>query len=216
VKATDKKNQPARVRLHEERLAELLDVATEVFITEGFSTASTNEIARRANCSKTTLYSRFPTKEQLFLAVIERRMTAVFLQVTASLPNDAPVEETLYTFGADLIRLALSQDQIALVRVITMESAKFPDLGRRFYELGPKRGEEAIAAYFTRQIERRRLAKEDAHQMAQHFMSLVTGGPVRWYVLGFNGSSLTKLAVQKHLSAAVQTFMKAYGKTAPR
>lgn len=35
-------------------------------ISEGFSAASTNEIARRANLSKTTFYSRFPTKERLF------------------------------------------------------------------------------------------------------------------------------------------------------
>jgi AcrR family transcriptional regulator len=55
-------------------LTELLDVATEVFVSEGFSAASTNEIARHANSSKTTFCSRFPTEEQLFLAVIERRM----------------------------------------------------------------------------------------------------------------------------------------------
>jgi TetR/AcrR family transcriptional repressor of mexJK operon len=209
-----RKTVPVRVRLNEERLTELLDVAAEVFIAEGFSTASTNEIARRANCSKTTFYSRFPTKEQLFLAVLERRMAAIFEQVTASLPDGAPIEETLHRFGSDLIHLALSQDQIALARVVSMEAAKFPELGRRFYELGPKRGEEALAAYFALQIERQRLAKEDADQMAQHFISLVTGGPVRWFVLGFNSTLLTKSSVKKHLTSAIRVFLKAYGKTA--
>jgi TetR/AcrR family transcriptional regulator of autoinduction and epiphytic fitness len=85
-----RKPRPVRARLHEERLTELLDVAAEVFISEGFSAASTNEIARRANSSKTTFYSRFPTKEQLFLAVIERRMTGIFRQVDASLPEEPP------------------------------------------------------------------------------------------------------------------------------
>jgi TetR/AcrR family transcriptional regulator, mexJK operon transcriptional repressor len=92
VKTTQRKRKPVRARLDEERLTELLDVAAEVFISEGFSAASTNEIARRANSSKTTFYSRFPTKEQLFLAVIERRMNRILQQVAASLPEEPPIE----------------------------------------------------------------------------------------------------------------------------
>ena len=127
------KPRPIRARLDEERLTEILDVATEVFVSEGFSAASTNEIARRANSSKTTFYSRFPTKEQLFLAVIERRMTGIFNKVAASLPQEPPIEDTLRNFGAAVIRLALSKEQVALVRVVSMESTKFPELGKRFY-----------------------------------------------------------------------------------
>jgi hypothetical protein len=147
----------------------------------------------------------------LFLAVIERRMTGIFQQVAGSLPEEPPIEETLRNYGAALIRLALSKDQVALVRVISMESTKFPELGKRFYELGPKRGEEILAAYLTKQAEKGRLSNEDTHQMAQHFMSLITGGPVRWFVLAFDPSSLSKRALQKHLNSAIQVFMRAYG-----
>jgi len=207
-----RKPRPVRARLHEERLTELLDVAAEVFISEGFSAASTNEIARRANSSKTTFYSRFPTKEQLFLAVIERRASGIFHHVAASLPDEPPTEETLRNFGSALIRFALSKEQIALVRVVSMESAKFPELGKRFYELGPKRGEGALAAYLMKQVEKGRLLNEDTRQMAQHFISLVTGGPIRWFVFGFDRSSLPKSALQKHLNSAIQAFMRAYGR----
>ena len=206
-----RKPRPVRARLDEERLTELLDVAAEVFISEGFSAASTNEIARRANSSKSTFYSRFPTKERLFLAVIERRMNDIFQQVAASLPEEPPVEETLRNFGSALIGFVLSKEQVALVRMVSMESAKFPELGKRFYELGPKRGEERLAAYLAKQIEKGRLLNEDTRQMAQHFTSLVTGGPVRWFVFGFDRSSLPKSALQKHLNSAIQAFMRAYG-----
>jgi TetR/AcrR family transcriptional regulator, mexJK operon transcriptional repressor len=211
VKTTQRKRKPVRARLDEERLTELLDVAAEVFISEGFSAASTNEIARRANSSKTTFYSRFPTKEELFLAVIERRVNGIFRQVAAALPDELPTEETLRNFGSALIRFALSKEQIALVRLVSMESAKFPELGKRFYELGPKRGEEVLAAYLTKQVEKGRLLNEDSRQMAQHFISLVTGGPIRWFVFGFDRSSLPKSALQKHLNSAIQAFMRAYG-----
>ena len=212
VKTTQRKRKPVRARLDEERLTELLDVAAEVFISEGFSAASTNEIARRANSSKTTFYSRFPTKEQLFLAVIKRRVTGIFQQVADSLPEGPPIEETLRNFGSALIRFAVSKEQLALVRVISMESAKFPELGKRFYELGPKRGEQALAAYLTKQAEKGRLSNEDTRQMAEHFISMITGGRVRWFVLGFDPSSVPKSALQKHLNSAIQVFMRAYGR----
>src|SRR5690348_10501738 len=158
VKTTQRKRKPVRARLDEERLTELLDVAAEVFISEGFSAASTNEIARRANSSKTTFYSRFPTKERLFLAVIERRMNDIFRQVAASLPEEPPVEETLRNLGSALIGFFLSKEQVALVRMVSMESARFPELGKRFYELGPKRGEEALVAYLKKQAAKGRLS----------------------------------------------------------
>jgi hypothetical protein len=85
-------------------------------------------------------------------------------------------------------------------------------LGKRFYELGPKRGEEALAAYLTKQAEKGRLSNEDTHQMAQHFMSMITGGRVRWFVLGFVSSPLSKSALRQHLNSAIQVFMRAYGR----
>ncbi len=200
----------AKTRLDDERLAQLLDVAAEVFISEGFAAASTNEIARRANSSKTTFYSRFATKEQLFLAVLERRMNAIFHQIAQSLPEEPPVEETLCNFGLAMTELALTKDQIALVRVVSMESARFPALGQLFFDLGPKRVESTLAAYFTQQIQRGRLDAEDPRLMAQHFVSLITGGPVRWFVLGLDSNPVPKNALHKHLSDAIQVFLRAY------
>lgn len=206
------KPRPLRPRLDDERLGELLDVAAEVFIREGFRAASTNEIARRANSSKTTFYSRFPSKEQLFLAVIERRMAHKLHEAAAGLPEEPPVAETLRSYAAALIRAVLSKDQLALVRVISMESVNFPELGKRFYELGPKRGEAIMAAYFAKQVEKGRLSDDDTNQMAQHFLSLITGGPIRWFVLAFDPSTPSRSALQRHINAAIETFMRAYGR----
>src|SRR5260370_20010870 len=133
VKAKEHTPHPIRARLDEERLTELLDVAAEIFISEGFSAASTNEIARRANSSKTTFYSRFPTKEHLFLAVLDRRMNGIFKRVAATLPEEPPVGETLRKFGSSLIPLAASKEHIALNRVVRMEAAKFTEAGKGIY-----------------------------------------------------------------------------------
>jgi AcrR family transcriptional regulator len=51
----------------------LLDAALEVFSRRGFYAASVDEIAAEAGYSKGAIYSNFSNKEELFLALIDRR-----------------------------------------------------------------------------------------------------------------------------------------------
>src|SRR5215472_2564287 len=51
----------------------LLDIAVEVFMEKGFARASVEEIAERAGYSKGAVYSNFASKEDLALAVLDRR-----------------------------------------------------------------------------------------------------------------------------------------------
>lgn len=198
-----------RMRLEEDRVAEILDVAARIFISQGFEGASINEIARQSNASKTTLYSRFPTKQKLFIAVLERRMNLIFSQVSMALPLDSPIESTLQEFGSRLLQLALSEDQIALLRVVSMESTRFPELGERFYELGPERGIAQLKHYIQEQIKHGRLVKDDPMLMAEHLSSLLTGWPVRWVVLGLRDNSGPK-AKRRRIDSAVKVFLRAY------
>lgn len=203
-----------RKRLRDDRIAELLDVAAEVFIAQGFAAASTNEIVRRANASKTTFYSRFPSKQDLFLAVIERRMTSIFGQV-ATFTQGRTLQETLQQFCASLLRIALSPEQISLIRMISMESGRYPALAARFYENGPKRGEQALASYLSSQIVQGFLRKEDPLMMARQLMNLITGSPVRWFVLGFDPQPIGKRLLQKHINETVCLFLRIYGTHQP-
>jgi TetR/AcrR family transcriptional regulator, mexJK operon transcriptional repressor len=199
-----------RKRLEDDRLEELLDIAAEIFLAEGFKGASTNAIARRANASKATFYSRFPTKEDLFLAVIEHRMNRISRAVTPALSTDAPPAIALHDFGSKLARAALTQEQVAFIRLIGMEAERFPKLAQRFFELGPGRGQKILAAYLQQSVERGYLRHENPERMAEHFVSLVTGGEVRWFILGLRSKPGPK-RLEDHLHAALQTFLLAYG-----
>ncbi|QNI37984.1 TetR/AcrR family transcriptional regulator [Edaphobacter albus] len=198
-----------QTRLDDNRVAELLDVAAAVFIEHGFEGASTNEIARRGNCSKTTLYARYPNKEKLFLAVLERRMELILNDFATTLQPDLPMEHTLKEYSFRLLQLVLSENQRGMVRVIGMESSRFPDLGKRFYELGPGRGVTVLAKYMEEQIKRQRLVKSDPQIMAEHLMSLITGGYVRWTMLGVPDNFSMKEKRQR-IDAAVEMFLRAY------
>ena len=198
-----------RKRLQDDRIAELLDTATEVFIAEGFAAASTNKIARLANASKSTFYSRFPTKEDLFLAVIERRMKRIFEQV-AQFPAGFDLRSSLEQFGTNLLTIALSPEQMLLIRMVSMESTKYPELAKRFYENGPMRGEEALTGYLSAQIKAGALREEDPHLMAGHLISLFAGGTVRWFVLGMSAKHPNRKALARHIESVVSLFLRAY------
>ena len=50
----------------------ILDAAGRVFLEHGFQGASVDEIAEVASAGKPTIYARFPSKQALFAAVIDR------------------------------------------------------------------------------------------------------------------------------------------------
>ena len=55
----------------DERRALLLSAALEVFTAAGYHSAAMDEIADRANVSKPVLYQHFPSKLDLYLAVLD-------------------------------------------------------------------------------------------------------------------------------------------------
>lgn len=195
-----------RNRLSVERIAEMLDVALEVFLERGFTAASTEAIAVRANASKSTFYKRFPAKQDLFHAVVERHTEKIF-EGMVQLPLDTPVHDALLAFGRDLLRVLLHPDQIRLVRLISAEVERHPELAHHYFRCGPHRAEVLLEHYFEQQIRAKRVEDEDAETMARHFMSLITGSPVRWYVLGFDPTPLTPRKIDMHLQACIRLFL---------
>ena len=199
-----------RPRLAGERLDELLDLAAEVFITDGFQGASTNVIARRAGASKASLYSRFPTKEDLFLAVLERRMDQIFQKVAATIPPEAPPRDALSAFGKQILVSVFNADQIALIRAISMETVRFPQLGLRFFELGPGKGLSILSRYFSVQIEQGTLRREDPQMMARYFFGMLGGLPLLFAILGVTSHLKTPKQRSQHLEGGVHSFLLAY------
>jgi AcrR family transcriptional regulator len=95
--------QPAR-RLRADAArnrARVLEVAYETFAAEGLS-VPIDEIARRAGVGPGTVYRHFPTKEDLFGAVVESRLRRIIAEGRALLDDPRP-GEALYTFLRSMV-----------------------------------------------------------------------------------------------------------------
>lgn len=90
------------------RRAQLLEVALEVFVEQGYHAASMDEIAERAGVSKPVVYQHFPGKLDLYLALLESSCDEVVAEVKEALAstqdNRRRVEATMelwYQYVAD-------------------------------------------------------------------------------------------------------------------
>ena len=69
------------------RRAQLLEVALEVFVEQGYHSASMDEIAERAGVSKPVLYQHFPGKLDLYLALLDASCDTIIDNCKAALDS---------------------------------------------------------------------------------------------------------------------------------
>ena len=68
-----------RERRKEARPGELLDAALDLFVEKGYAATRVEEVAARAGVSKGTLFLYFPSKQELFKAVVRKNLSGRFL-----------------------------------------------------------------------------------------------------------------------------------------
>ncbi|MCH2076378.1 MAG: TetR/AcrR family transcriptional regulator [Rhodobacteraceae bacterium] len=191
---------------------QVVEGATEIFMTEGYERASVDEIARRAGVSKATLYSYFPDKRLLFVEVMKRECEGRAKAAEAFIDKAAPPDIVLPVAGRIMVDIFLSEFGQQTYRMSIGESGKFRELGQRFFDAGPGLIERELVPYFEEAEERGELKIEDkilaAHQFAELCKSHIF--------------PLTMLQIRDEIPAeerdyvvteAVKMFMARYGTT---
>jgi AcrR family transcriptional regulator len=79
-----------------QRRAQLLQAAQEVFVAAGYHAAAMDDIAARAGVSKPVLYQHFPSKLELYLALLETQTEAIVEAITAALNRTEDNRERLH------------------------------------------------------------------------------------------------------------------------
>ncbi|MEY3346850.1 MAG: hypothetical protein RL255_330 [Actinomycetota bacterium] len=87
MSSTEIKNE-SRSRLpRDERRAQLLSAALEIFTASGYHAASMDEIADRASVSKPVLYQHFPSKLDLYLAVLDLHIDSLVFAIQKAIAS---------------------------------------------------------------------------------------------------------------------------------
>ncbi|HEX7891374.1 MAG TPA: TetR/AcrR family transcriptional regulator [Ramlibacter sp.] len=154
AKATDE-NLARRERRKEARPGELLDAALDLFVEKGFAATRSEEVAVRAGVSKGTLFLYFPSKEELFKAVVRENMTGRFAEWTEEF-------ESFEGSTADMVRhfMRLWWQRIGATRasgitkLMISEARNFPELAAFYQQEVIRPGTELIRRILRRGLER--------------------------------------------------------------
>jgi AcrR family transcriptional regulator len=154
----------------EERRAAILTIARRHFHDHGYGGTSMSSIANELGGSKGTLWAYFPSKEELFAATMEG-LIAEYVPFLDLDPDEA-IAPALHRYATHFLRFTLSPKVIALNRIIIAEAPRFPEVGRIFFEQGPRRRHRALADFLIEKMRRGEMRIGDALAASSQFHHL--------------------------------------------
>ncbi len=128
-------NPPAkRARRKEARPGELLDAALDLFVEKGFAATRVEEVAKRAGVSKGTLFLYFPSKEELFKAVVRENLSGLFAEWQAEFEGFAGTTAEMVRYSLHQWWQRLGATRLSgITKLVMTEAAHFPEIAA-FYE----------------------------------------------------------------------------------
>ncbi|GFG62676.1 putative transcriptional regulator, TetR family protein [Mycobacterium kubicae] len=100
----------------------ILDTARTVFETYGVRRANIEDVAARAGVSRSTIYRRFPTKDELFERVVRREAESFFTTLDQATSGRNPQQAVVEAFA---LGVRLIQDSPLYSRIAESEPELF-------------------------------------------------------------------------------------------
>ena len=166
--------EPKRRRAPESRPQQILDAAFHEFGERGLAGARLDDIAKRANVAKGTIYLYFPNKEELFREMVRQSM------VQALDRNEAVIAEHAEESSTEQLTALfhvwwkfLRSDRFAVVhRLVIGELHNFPDLMQFYADEVILRGRSLLSRVIARGIERGEFRSMDPDVAARMMSAL--------------------------------------------
>jgi TetR/AcrR family transcriptional repressor of mexJK operon len=118
---------------------EVLDIASENFLSKGFDGTSINVMAREAGISKESIYRYFGSKEDLFLAVVERELSVYRkgMLETSNYYQGESMRDALRIVAESTLKVASDSRTLSLRRLVFQMAAHGSKVGNHYFTAGP-------------------------------------------------------------------------------
>jgi AcrR family transcriptional regulator len=137
----------------QERRAAILDAAIRLFAEKGFRGTTTRELAAAVGVTEPVLYQHFPSKRDLYNAIIEFKMEQQDARDPALLADfeTSTEDEHLLRRLADAILLSFEQDA-EFVRLLLYSALEGHELADLVHERRVERHLNVLARYLGRRM----------------------------------------------------------------
>jgi TetR/AcrR family transcriptional regulator len=154
--------QAKRERRKEARPGELLDAALDLFVEKGFAATRAEEVAARAGVSKGTLFLYFPSKEELFKAVVRETISTRFKEWNEEF-------ETFDGSTPDMLRYCMkiwwerigATRASGITKLMISEARNFPELATFYQQEVIRPGMDLVRRILQRGVDRGEFAPMD-------------------------------------------------------
>lgn len=157
------------------KIAEILAAARVEFFANGFSAATIEAIAARAQVSKVTIYSWFKDKENLFGQVVQTESAHMRENFVPKNLAEKSLREILLQAALGMLDFMMREDRVRLERILAAEMTRDPTIGKMFLENGPLRMAEGLKALLQASVKKGEIRSDDLEASAEMFAGLVMG-----------------------------------------
>jgi AcrR family transcriptional regulator len=187
----------------------ILDTAYRLFRTQGFAETSIAEITAQVGGSKATIYSHFPSKEELFvecmMAAVENYMSGTLKHLETSRGDP---EASLCNFGASVLNFICSSEQVEVRRLMIAEAAR-SNTGKLFFDKITALRTH-MSAFLSACMESGKLRRDDPELAADHLGALLEAEILEPLLLQVRAGSPDEKETALAAGRAVAAFLRAY------
>jgi len=130
---------PASISRHQEKTditrSRFLNAAEKIFARDGFDTAKLEEIAVAAGYTRGAFYANFDSKEDLFLALVEREITSRITNLHKHVANRAGASEKLRALRDFWLDMGLDRRWSLLTVEFKLLAVRHPEVKARLISL---------------------------------------------------------------------------------
>lgn len=177
----------------------ILDAAKLAFLEDGFERTSMDAIAARAETSKRSLYAHFPTKDALFLAVVERIRALFGARMRTPAEYSAQPAEAVVRYCGRFVQLLRWSSVTRMLRLGIAEADRLPDLAASLYDVLFGTTVGSLAAHL---VTTSGLAADEAEVVAEELIGLVIHPTLPRLLFGIE-PSVDELPEETRLAADV-------------
>lgn len=189
-----------------ERRQQIIEAAFQEFAHKGFKGATIKSIAQAAGLSAPSLiYWYFPTKEDLFQAVVESR--SAFFQAVgqAEMLLDLPPETLLPNMAHAYLSMTQDPEIPPMIRLMVAELSQRPEMAELISQRLMVPMLTFLKRYLTRQVELGRLRPHDVRASSRVFIGLLIPQAVgQAFFPALREDGLTN---EEHIAAAIDLFL---------
>jgi len=178
--------------------ASIVQAALDLFLEQGYGATSMDSVASQAGVTKQTVYRYYPSKEELF--------TAVMGKIRADEPSpyafdDADLNTELSNFGRDLLAFHLTPAALGVYKMMLSEGGQ-ESLLKPFMKAGPNRVMKPLIEF----LQKHHPEPGDVAFYAQMFASMVLA-PRNQLIMKGKGR-ITPAEQETHVSKVVRLFLQ--------